>query len=62
MATIARADTEAEPLAQVMLPDDHLRKMKQDLSEAEAKAEVKTRHEPDPGSCPPPSDPFAAFD
>jgi hypothetical protein len=32
----------------VMLPDDYLRKMKQDLSEVEAQVESKTRYEPDP--------------
>jgi len=30
-----------------MLPDDYLRKMKQDLSEVEAKGEAGTRYEPD---------------
>ena len=32
----------------VMLPDDCIRKMKQDLSEVEAQVESKTRHEPGP--------------
>jgi hypothetical protein len=32
----------------VMLPDDYIRKMKQDLSEVEAQVESKTRYEPDP--------------
>jgi hypothetical protein len=31
-----------------MLPDDYLRKMKQDLGEVEAQVEAKTRYEPDP--------------
>ena len=39
----------------VMLPDDYLRKLKQDLSEVEAQVESKTRYEPDPDT-PPPSD------
>ena len=34
----------------VMLPDDYLRKMKQDLAEVEAQVESKTRYEPDPES------------
>jgi len=38
-----------------MLPDDYLRKLKQDLSEVEAQVESKTRHEPVPDD-PPPSD------
>jgi hypothetical protein len=33
-----------------MLPDDYLRKMKQDLAEVGAQAESKTRYEPDPES------------
>jgi hypothetical protein len=37
------------------LPDDYLRKLKQDLSEVEAQVESKTRYEPDPDA-PPPSD------
>jgi hypothetical protein len=32
----------------VMLPDDYLRKLKQDISEVEAQVESKTRYEPDP--------------
>ena len=32
----------------VMLPDNYLRKMKQDLSEADAAADSSTRCEPDP--------------
>jgi len=32
----------------VMLPDDYLRKMKQDLAEAEAMVESETRYVPDP--------------
>jgi len=39
----------------IMLPDDYLRKMKQDLGEVEAQVEVETRCEPDPDA-PPPSD------
>jgi hypothetical protein len=35
----------------VMLPDDYLRKLKQDL--AEAMVESSTRYEPDPDSLPP---------
>ena len=31
-----------------MLPDDYLRKMRQDLGEVEAKVEAETRCEPDP--------------
>jgi hypothetical protein len=31
-----------------MLPDDYLRKLKQDISEVEAQVEVETRCEPDP--------------
>jgi len=38
------------------LPDDHIRKMKQDLAEVEAQVESKTRYEPDPDFSPPPSD------
>jgi hypothetical protein len=34
----------------VMLPDDYIRKMKQDLAEVEAQVESKTRYEPDPAS------------
>jgi len=30
----------------VMLPDDYLRKLRQDLSEVEAQVESKTRYEP----------------
>jgi hypothetical protein len=37
------------------LPDDYIRKLKQDLSEVEAQVESKTRYEPDPDA-PPPSD------
>ena len=33
----------------VMLPDDYLRKMKEDLSEVEAQVEAETRCEPDLG-------------
>jgi len=31
-----------------MLPDDYLRKLKQDLGEVEAEVEAKTRNEPAP--------------
>ena len=31
-----------------MLPDDYIRKMKQDLAEVEAQVESKTRYEPEP--------------
>ncbi len=37
----------------VMLPDDYLRKLKQDLSEVEAQIESETHYEPDPDFCPP---------
>ena len=40
-----------------MLPDDYLRKMKQDLGELEAQVESKTRYETDPDFCPVPDDP-----
>jgi hypothetical protein len=40
----------------VMLPDDYLRKLKQDLREVEAQVEAKTHHEPDPDAPPPPDD------
>jgi len=39
----------------VMLPDNYMRKLKQDLAEAEAMVESETRYEPDPDA-PPPSD------
>ena len=39
----------------VMLPDDYLRKLKQDLSELEAQVESKTRYEP-ADDAPPPDD------
>jgi hypothetical protein len=39
-----------------MLPDDYIRKMRQDLSEMEAQVESKTRYEPDPDSSPVPDD------
>jgi hypothetical protein len=35
------------------LPDDYLRKLKQDLAEAEAMVESKTRYEPAPDFSPP---------
>jgi hypothetical protein len=38
------------------LPDDYIRKMKQDLAEADAMVESKTRYVPDPDFSPPPSD------
>jgi hypothetical protein len=37
----------------VMLPDDYLRKLKQDLSEVEAQVEAETRYEPVPDAPPP---------
>jgi len=37
-----------------MLPDDYLRKLKQDLGQAEAQVESETRYEPDPDFSPPP--------
>ena len=40
----------------VVLPDDYIRKMKQDLAEADAMVESKTRYEPDPDFSPPPDD------
>jgi len=43
-----------------MLPDDFIRKMKQDLAEAEAKVEDETRYEPDYDFPPPPDDPASA--
>ena len=44
----------------VMLPDDYLRKMKQDLSEVEAQVEAETRYEPDYDFSPPPDDAASA--
>jgi hypothetical protein len=38
-----------------MLPDDYLRKLKQDLAESDAAADSSTRHEPD-RDYPPPTD------
>ena len=40
----------------VMLPDDYLRKLKQDLSEVEAQVESKTRYEPVSDDLPPSAD------
>ncbi len=40
----------------VMLPDDYLRKMKQDLSEIEAQVEAETRYQPVLDDPPPPDD------
>jgi hypothetical protein len=40
----------------IMLPDDYLRKLKQDLAEAEAVVESKTRHELVLDDVPPPGD------
>ena len=40
----------------VMLPDDYLRKLKQQLGEVEAQVESETRYEPDPDFSPPQSD------
>ena len=42
----------------VMLPDDYIRKMKQDLAEADAMVESKTRYESDTGFSPPDDDPL----
>ena len=39
-----------------MLPDDYLRKMKQDLGEVEAKVEAESRREPDMDAPTPPDD------
>jgi hypothetical protein len=39
-----------------MLPDDYLRKMKQDLKEIEDQVEAKTRYEPCPDDSHPPPD------
>ena len=39
-----------------MLPDDYIRKMKQDLGGVEAQVEAETRYEPFPDDAPPPSD------
>jgi hypothetical protein len=39
-----------------MLPDNYIRKMKQELAEVEAQVESKTRYEPDPDLPPPPDD------
>jgi hypothetical protein len=36
----------------VMLPDDYLRKLKQELSEVEVQVDSKTRYEPDPDFSP----------
>jgi hypothetical protein len=38
-----------------MLPDDYLRKLKQDLSEVEAQVESETHYVPDPDAHPPPT-------
>ena len=38
------------------LPDDYVRKMKQDLSEVEAQFEAGTRYEPDPDFSSPPDE------
>ncbi len=40
----------------VILPDDYVRKMRQDLSEVEAQVEAETRYEPVPDDPPPPDD------
>ncbi len=39
-----------------MLPDDYLRKMKQDLSEVEAQVEAESRYESVSDDPPPPDD------
>ena len=38
------------------MPDDYIRKMKQDLGEVEVQVESKTRYERDPDFSPPPGD------
>ncbi len=43
----------------VMLPDDYLRKMKQDLAEMEALVDSMTRYEPDRDAPQPSDDPSA---
>jgi len=40
----------------VVLPDDYIRKMRQDLKEVEDQVESKTRHEPNPDFSPPVDD------
>ena len=40
----------------VMMPDDYMRKMKQDLSEVEAQVEAATRYKPVLDDPPPPDD------
>jgi hypothetical protein len=40
----------------LMLPDDYLRKLRQQLAEVEAQVESETHYEPDPELSPPPSD------
>lgn len=40
----------------MMLPDDYIRKLKQDLAEVEANVEAVTRYEPVPDDPPPPGD------
>jgi hypothetical protein len=39
-----------------MLPDDYLRKLRQDLAEVEAQVESKSRYEPILDDAPPPDD------
>ena len=39
-----------------MLPDDYLRKLRQNLAEVEAQVASKTRYEPDPDFSPTPDD------
>ena len=53
---MARAHPKLNRWHPVMLPDDYIRKMKQDLAEAEAMVESKTRYEPDPDALPPADD------
>ena len=43
-----------------MLPDDYIRRMKQDLAEVDAQIESKTRYEPDADFSPPPDDAASA--
>jgi hypothetical protein len=46
MAPEQWAMTNANRWHPVMLPDDYLRKMRQDLSEVEAQVEAETRYKP----------------
>jgi hypothetical protein len=53
---VAETATESSRWDPMMLPDDYIRKMKQDLAEVEAQVESKTRYEPDPDFSPAPPD------